>query len=47
MLAMIDSNIWDFLAMPLGVLICFGPALVVWLKEERQTPRSEKGKERR
>ena len=34
MTAWIDSNIWGFLAMPLGVAVCFGPVLLVWLKEE-------------
>lgn len=34
MMAVIDSNIWGFLAMPLGVVLCFGPGLVVWVKEE-------------
>jgi hypothetical protein len=30
----VDTNIWDFLAMPVGVLFCFGPALFVWLLAE-------------
>ena len=29
-----DLSIWGVIAMPLGVAICFGPALAVWLKEE-------------
>ena len=29
-----DLSIWGVLAMPLGVAICFGPALAVWLKAE-------------
>jgi len=29
-----DLSIWGVLAMPLGVALCFGPALLVWLKEE-------------
>jgi len=29
-----DLSIWGVLAMPLGVTLCFGPALLVWLKEE-------------
>ena len=29
-----DLSIWGVLAMPVGVAICFGPALVVWLKDE-------------
>src|ERR1044071_5789481 len=29
-----DLSIWGVIAMPIGVMICFGPALIVWLKEE-------------
>ena len=29
-----DLSIWGVLAMPLGVALCFGPALLVWLKKE-------------
>ena len=32
----------SILAMPVGVLICFGPALVVWLRAERQSSADEK-----
>jgi hypothetical protein len=32
----------SILAMPVGVLICFGPALVVWLRAEMQNPPDEK-----
>lgn len=45
MMAAIDSNVWDLLTMPLGVLICFGPALAVWVRAELRTPKSEKRKE--
>jgi hypothetical protein len=32
-------------AMPIGVLICFGPALIVWLRAELKGPTDEqKGK---
>ena len=34
MLALADLNYWGFIAMPVGVVICFGPALLVWLKAE-------------
>ena len=34
MLAFMDSNIWGFLAIPVGVVACFGPALFVWIKSE-------------
>lgn len=29
-----DTNYWGLMAMPLGLLLCFSPALLVWLKEE-------------
>jgi hypothetical protein len=34
MIASVDSNIWGFLAVPVGLLLCFGPALFVWIKKE-------------
>lgn len=34
MISFFDSNIWGFLAVPLGVVVCFGPALILWLKAE-------------
>jgi len=34
MIAAVDTNIWGFLAVPVGVLLCFGPALFVWIKNE-------------
>jgi hypothetical protein len=34
MIAVIDTNIWGFLGVPIGIAVCFGPALLVWLKEE-------------
>ena len=34
MLSAIDTNIWGFLAVPVGVLFCFGPALFVWIKNQ-------------
>ena len=44
MMAFVDSNIWGFLAMPVGVIICFGPGLVVWLIAEYLTPPAERNK---
>jgi hypothetical protein len=29
-----DINIWGLLALPVGLTLCFGPALLVWVKEE-------------
>jgi len=40
-----DLSIWGVIAMPVGVAICFGPALVTWLKAEIKT--SEKDGESR
>jgi hypothetical protein len=34
MIAVIDTNIWGFLAVPVGVTLCFGPALFVWVRDE-------------
>lgn len=34
MIDSVDTNIWGFLAVPVGVLLCFGPALFVWVKDE-------------
>ena len=28
----------SYFAMPIGVMICFGPAILVWLKEEFLSP---------
>jgi hypothetical protein len=47
MMAALDSNVWGFLAMPLGILLCFGPGLFVWLKAELETPPPEKREDRR
>jgi len=33
-------------AMPIGVLICFGPALIVWIKAERESAREEQSKKK-
>jgi hypothetical protein len=40
-----DLSIWGVLAMPLGVALCFGPALLVWVKEELETPEKHKDRE--
>jgi hypothetical protein len=40
MLANIDNNIWGLLAVPVGVLLGFGPAIVAWLlRSYRRTNR--------
>jgi len=40
-----DLSIWGVLAMPLGVALCFGPALLVWLKQELGAPENHKDRE--
>src|SRR5438309_12009453 len=29
-----DLSIWGIIAMPVGVAICFGPAVIIWLEAE-------------
>jgi hypothetical protein len=36
------DKIWCFLTMPLGVLLCFGPIIAVWLYEEFKGGSSDK-----
>ena len=45
--SLLDSNIWGFLAMPVGVVLCFGPGLFVWLKAELETDRIDKREDHR
>ena len=40
-----DMNWWGLYAMPVGVLICFGPVLIAWALAERSSER--KPRERR
>ncbi len=47
MMAFLDSNIWGLLAMPTGVLIGFGAALFVWLRDELRSSPSKKNKDSR
>jgi hypothetical protein len=40
-----DLNFWGLLAMPVGVAICFGLALLFWLRDEfRAGPEDEQDK---
>jgi len=41
------DKFWSVFTFPIGVLICFGPALVAWLIEEFKTPPPEKKDERK
>ena len=48
MMSFIDANIWGLLAMPFGLLFCFWPALLAWVKAEKQQPEpTEKRKDSR
>jgi hypothetical protein len=39
-----DLSLWGELVVPVGLLICFGPALLCWLKEELAAGAAEKKK---
>jgi hypothetical protein len=42
------DKFWSIFAMPIGVALCFGPALVVWwLTEGAKKARAGKPKDRR
>ena len=43
----IDLAFWGLIVVPLGLAICFGPALVVWIREELQAGAEEKEKANR
>jgi hypothetical protein len=34
-----DLNTWGLIAVPVGLAICFGIALLVWLREELRAPK--------
>ncbi|MGP8200112.1 MAG: hypothetical protein ACLQU4_11495 [Limisphaerales bacterium] len=41
---MTDTNLalWGMIVVPIGVAICFGPALLVWLRDELRAAAAEK-----
>jgi hypothetical protein len=40
---MIDGfNLWGFLAVPVGISLCFSPALIAWFIAEYINPPAEK-----
>jgi hypothetical protein len=43
---MTDTNLayWGLLVVPVGVALCFGPALLVWLRDELRAGAAEKQK---
>ena len=36
-----DMNWWGVLAMPIGVVLCFGPVLIAWALAERKEASQE------
>jgi len=42
-----DTNLayWGMIVVPIGVAICFGPALLVWLRDELRAGAAEKQKQ--
>jgi hypothetical protein len=36
-----DLNTWGLIAVPVGLVICFGIPLLVWLKEELNAPKEK------
>jgi len=37
-----DLAMWGLIVVPIGVAICFGPALLVWFREEIRAGAEEK-----
>ena len=37
-----DENLWGIFAMPVGLLLCFGPVVVAWMLTKDEVPASEK-----
>ncbi len=42
-----DMNWWGVLAMPVGVVICFGPVIVAWILAEKKSEAAPKRQDRR
>jgi hypothetical protein len=44
---MTDTNLalWGMIVVPLGLAICFGPALLIWLRDELRASAAEKQKQ--
>jgi len=41
-----DMNYWGLVVVPIGVAICFGPALIAWVKAEWFTDTQSEKKDR-
>ena len=42
-----DMNWWGVLAMPVGVVICFGPVIVAWALAAKKSEAPQKRNDRR
>jgi len=42
-----DANLIGLVIVPIGLSLCFGPALLVWLREELKASAAEKKKKNR
>jgi len=40
-----DLALWGMIVVPVGVAICFGPALLVWLRDELRAGAAAKQKQ--
>ena len=41
------DKFWSICAMPIGLALCFGPAIVAWLLAEWRTPTRQESNARR
>jgi hypothetical protein len=44
---MTSDQFWSIFAMPIGLLVCFGPAVAVWLAAEWRDARRDRNSSRR
>jgi hypothetical protein len=42
-----DLSLWGIFAMPVGLVLCFGPALLAWIRAEVRSEDNQPGKPRR
>lgn len=40
------DKFWSIFSMPIGLLFCFGPAIIAWILAERNKQRADKGSDR-
>jgi hypothetical protein len=41
------DKFWSIMAMPIGVLVCFGPVIILWLFSELKSPPSDNDEDRK